>query len=689
MASQIADSATPHLSTFPWKRGTVVGIYGISGCGKSFLLKQLKERFGKGATFVFIDGSELIAECVPGGLEVFQKMDEAQQKHHRKKAINMIRKMHTDEGRVAVIAGHFMLWDDEKADLVKVWTSNDAMVYTHIIYLDIPADIIQEYRFNDEKKYRFPASKKQLQEWIKREVAGLGKVCSENEILLTSMHTSDPLNRVSTLLYNFMEQSEPINLYHSKVQMDDFVARSQGKLETALVIDGDRTLVSEDTGGLFWQIWMARRGLNYVEHENPIKVLFKSELGYSYTAFRQASLIYDELTDKVEFEDICHEVASMVRVHPEFVSLLHSITEAKHMGAVIISCGLRGIWKNILEEEGLYESVGLIAGGRMADGIVVTAGVKASLVNRLRKTHKTHVYAFGDSPLDLDMLKAANNAIVVVGEVHNRSKTMEADLLYAIDNDGLRACQVMLPENKSPRLDAKKLPIIKLTDQNFLQSMFRRESRPTQLQIRHSTGTNVAKLLATPTRDARIKGPALMDFHRSIGRYLAIEHISDLVGVESYKIPHVQGHQTTGHRLSHERQTLIIALMRGGEPMALGVNDAFPLAMFLHANDLKDIKPEHLRENITIILVDSVINSGKTIIGFVNHIRKLDAVISIIVVAGVIQAQSIAEGTGTLANTLIRNGNCSIVALRLSDNKFTGYGVTDTGDRLFNTTHLN
>lgn len=653
MASQMTDSTAPHVSSFPWKKGTVVGLYGISGCGKSFLLKQLKERFEKGGPFVFIDGSELIAECVPGGLEVFQKMDKALQKHHRKNAINMIQKLHTDEGRVAVIAGHFVLWDDEEADLVEVWTYNDAMVYTHIIYLDIPVDIIQEYRYKDEIKRRFPASKKQLQEWMQREVAGLGKVCPENDILLTSVHTSDPLDRISALLYNFMEQSEPINLFHAKMKIDDFVARSQGQLETVLVIDGDRTLVAEDTGKLFWQIQMARRGMNDVQHEDPIQVLFKSRLGYSYTAFRQATLIYEELVDEEEFKNICHEVASMIKVHPEFLSLLHAVIETKHIGAVIISCGLRGIWKNVLEAEGIYDSVGLIAGGRMEDGIVVTAGVKASLVNRLRHTHRTHVYAFGDSPLDLDMLKAANNAIVVVGEVHNRSKTMEAALLNAIDKDGLRTFQVMLPENTSPRLDIQKLPIIKLTDQKFLHSMFRRGSRTMKFQVRHATGKNVAKLLATPTRDARVKGPALMDCHRSIGRYLAIEHISDLMGVESYEIPHVQGHQTSGYRLSCERQTLIVALMRGGEPMALGVNDAFPLAMFLHANDPTDIKPEHLHENITILLVDSVINSGKTIIEFVNHIRKLNAVISIIVVAGVVQAQSIVEGTGTLANTLI------------------------------------
>ncbi|KAF7868697.1 hypothetical protein EAF04_005227 [Stromatinia cepivora] len=138
----------------------------------------------------------------------------------------------------------------------------------------------------------------------------------------------------------------------------------------------------------------------------------------------------------------------------------------------------------------------------------------------------------------------------------------------------------------------------------------------------------------------------------------------------------------------HENQTLIVALMRCGEAMALGINDVFPLAMFLHAKDPKDIMPKHLQGKITVVLVDSGINNGKTIIEFMQHTRNLNAIVRILVAAGVVQAQSIAEGTGIVANTLFQQGNCSIVALRISDNKFRGKGVTDTGDCLFNTTQL-
>jgi len=262
---------------------------------------------------------------------------------------------------------------------------------------------------------------------------------------------------------------------------------------------------------------------------------------------------------------------------------------------------------------------------------------------------------------------------------------MDAALLNAIDNDGLLARQVLLPSNASPRLDTAKLPKIQLTDPEHVDSIIRRRSRH-RLQVLHATDRNAVKLLMTPMRDATVAGPVLREAHRRVGWYLATEFLAEMIGVEEYPIPHVQGHQTSGYRLCHEKTTSIVALMRGGEPMALGVNDAFPCAMFVHAKRPEDIEPHHLLRLRTIVLVDSVVNSGKTVVDFVQHVRSLDATIRIVVVAGVVQAQSVSEGS--LAQALARHANFSLVALRLSDNKFTGRGTTDTGNRLFNTTHL-
>lgn len=367
-------------------------------------------------------------------------------------------------------------------------------------------------------------------------------------------------------------------------------------------------------------------------------------------------------------------------MYPEFVSFLRLVAESEHVGAVVVTCGPRHIWNKILEKEGLSQKVQVVGGGRVSDGFVVTPDVKGALVDRLRDVHQLYVWAFGDSPLDLAMLCKADQAIVVVGDVQSRSKSMDAALTSAIDNDNIRVCQVLLPSTVPPRVNTAKLPQIQLTDHEFVNSVL------SHLHIVHATNRSAAKLLITPMRDARVAGPALREAHRRTGWYLANEFLTDLIGFEEFLIPHVQGHDVVGQRLLHESQTLIVALMRGGEPMAFGVNDAFPRAMFVHADHHDDITTELLKDRLTIILVDSVMNSGKTILQFVKHVRKLHATIQIVIIVGVVQSQSVC-GRSPI-RMFAHDAKLTVVALRFSENKFTGKGTTDTGNRLFNTVHL-
>lgn len=90
-----------------------------------------------------------------------------------------------------------------------------------------------------------------------------------------------------------------------------------------------------------------------------------------------------------------------------------------------------------------------------------------------------------------------------------------------------------------------------------------------------------------------------------------------------------------------------------------------------------------------VILVDSVINTGKSVVEFVDHIRALHPIIRIVVVAGVFQAQAVdPECAQSLQRKLAHVSGVRIVGLRTSPTKFTGSGATDTGNRLFNITHL-
>ena len=662
----------------------VVGLYGLPGSGKTFLLKQLEQALGQ-EQFAFYDGSNMIASVVPGGLKVFKDLGEQEKSRWREVAIETIAKQCIKSGKTAMVAGHFMFWSEEGDARQQVWTQKDLDTYTHILYLNVPAKSIADRRRDDMQRSRPSVSVTRLHEWQKVEHRALRPLCRAQGILFAVVVPGQNLvDKVVRLLVDFRAHTEQHNLRQARNRLDDALKPYQGKLKTVFIFDGDRTLAAADTGAIFWEnVGGPRQGQLQT---SPLQALFSSPLGYSYTAFRQATLLYEDITEDEEFEAVCKKVASRVTMHQKMIALLQVVANQEHIGAVVVTSGLRQVWAKVLDKAGFPKTVKVIGGGRLADGIVVTAAVKAALVTHAQHAHRASVWAFGDSPLDLEMMIKANQAIVVVGEEQTRSKTMDAALLQAIESNGLRARQALLPGNASPRLDVTKLPLVDLTSQEFLDSILHNDGEHSASQVRHATERPAAKLLMTPMRDAAYDGPALREAHRQVGWYLAIEFLADAIGTEECPIRHVQGYPTTGHRLHNEAQTLIVALMRGGESMAFGVNDAFPRAMFLHAKQFEDITTHHLHGQSTVLLVDSVINRGGTVVDFWRHIRRLQANIRVVLVAGVVQAQAVFKGQ--LADALAQDARLSLVALRFSENKFTGRGTTDTGNRLFNTTQL-
>ncbi|KAJ5193506.1 hypothetical protein N7449_009648 [Penicillium cf. viridicatum] len=658
----------------------IIGLYGIPGSGKTFWLDKLKTALGND-NFAFYDGSDIIAAVTPGGLKAFQNLTEEAKNNCREFAIARIKQECCNTGKSAIVAGHLMFWAEEDQAGQSVCTPGDLATYTHILYLDVPAEIIAVYRFHDGKRSRPSTSISHLARWQAFEISELRHLCRHHNILFTLV--SPPLASVSKLvciIRDFRTHSEGYNKNVAEQRMDEILADSD-RLETVIVLDADKTLAQEDSGVLFWE--QVRTASTEDDSNSPLKALFSSPLGYSYTAFRQATLLYEEALGDVEFEACCETVSSLIHMHSDIKDLLHLVRRTTHVHAIVITCGIRSVWEKVLEREGLSLTVKVIGGGRLRDGLVVTPSVKAELVRYLSTVRQLYVFAFGDSPLDLEMLKAANEAIVVTGEETTRSKSMEKRLAEAVGKNGFQPRQAVLPQHATPRLDTPRLPSVRLTDRHFIDSVLARYKRP---YVLHATDRPAAKLLMTPMRDASISGPALREVHRRVGYYLGAEFCTEIIGIECYPIPHVQGYQSDGYRLLNEKETLIVPLMRGGEAMAFGVNDAFPLCTFHHAKIPNDLHQDNLKNIATIILVDSVVNTGKSVLEFVQHIRSLHATIRIVVVAGVIHSPAIS--TSRIAWSLGRFTGLYFVALRFSNNQFTGRGITDTGNRLFRTVHM-
>lgn len=625
----------------------------------------------------------MIGDLVPGGLEVFRGLDKKQQDQLRIRAIDKIRQEASSSGKTAILAGHFMFWREGEENGVCVCTQNDLDTYTHILYLDVPAELIAERRKNDHQRNRPAVSIEHLRMWQNSERDMLRMKCYSNGILFLPISPSQGLlDKVSMQIRIFREHTEATNKHRAIRQLDDLILEGGKLLKVMLVLDGDKTLSAKDTGELFWKF----RSVDQDPHssttgKSPLKALFGSPLGYSYNAFLQASLLYEETLVQEGFETYCTRTASAAKMYPQMVDFIQNASKQVHVGVMVLTCGLQSIWEKIIHAEGLSDQVKVFGSGRMENGLIISPDLKSSMISRLQNGHRLNVYAFGDSPVDLPMLKAANHAVVVVGDENTRSKSMESALSDAIRIDGLQARQILI-DTTTPRLNTTKVPIIQFENLDFINTASQECGR---LKLQ-TANTLTARLLMTPTRDARIVGPFLQEAHKEIGWYLAVHFLATIFGVEHVPIPHVQGHETDGYRLRCEKQTLIIALMRGGEPMASGVLKALPLAQFLHASDVKDIKDHLITRNRQVLLVDSVINSGRTVVEFVRHIRKIDEDIPIVIIAGVVQSGVVSESE--YAQELGGFQNLSLVALRSSDHKYVGRGGTDTGNRLFNTTNL-
>lgn len=278
------------------------------------------------------------------------------------------------------------------------------------------------------------------------------------------------------------------------------------------------------------------------------------------------------------------------------------------------------------------------------------------------------------------MLNASDRAYVVL-DPKRRNRSLQPFLQAAKTTKAMQLSQVALEDSHWQFLhDGIRVGYLDVLSQELTSGSI--------YSVWEVASTSVtAVMLGAQTRRAFHSPPDLQAVHEQVGLRLAdtlldaFSHQDEnLLTVQDFN--HVQGGTFAGVVVSPVPATVILAMMRAGEPMARGVFAKFPQAHFVRYYESDSLDWMSRMNGVArVLVVDSVVNRGTTVRQVLHKLDALRLPIRSYVLSGVMQAAAALA----LPQEFPR---VRFVALRVSENQYTGRGGTDTGNRLFGTVDL-
>ena len=190
------------------------------------------------------------------------------------------------------------------------------------------------------------------------------------------------------------------------------------------------------------------------------------------------------------------------------------------------------------------------------------------------------------------------------------------------------------------------------------------------------TSEPLMRLLVDATRRADSHGPDLAEAHREVGKALA-STVADRLTLQDVEIDHVAG-RSVGVGIRQGSEPIIVAMLRSGLFVAEGLWTRLPGSSLVLHRDGDGLLDDLPAQGRTVVVVDAVVNTGKSIRQILDRLPHSGAD-DIIVAALVAHRGGIEALVGDYPNV-------AFVAARVSDRSYVGRGGTDTGARLFGTT---
>lgn len=163
-----------------------IGLYGISGTGKTTILKEVSKLT---PNTIWLEGSQLVINAAGLSLEQFKRLSENEKYFYREMAIDKALEIQAKEKKHIIIDGHLIFVKGE-SEFENVMTEKDKIFYTDYIYLNLPTEIIIERQQNDSyKKRNYSASI--IASWVTLELEELKEFCRVRNLKLHILQTTD------------------------------------------------------------------------------------------------------------------------------------------------------------------------------------------------------------------------------------------------------------------------------------------------------------------------------------------------------------------------------------------------------------------------------------------------------------------------------------------------------------------
>lgn len=376
---------------------TVIGVYGVSGSGKSHALKGIQKVRPE---WRCLDGSSIIEEVLKSqgkGLCDFGAMDEQQKIVVRNNAIQMVQSY----SGLTLIAGHASFPDDSSKTMSdvtfnNVFTKGDAQTYRAILYLDRdPEQIFQQRKADNDtkKKHRDCLSVENLQDWIHHEKELLRRICKDSGIDFGLVKNE---NDIVEYIVNHILPPLVQEVQNKSEQALSLVIHQAIPLaDVYLLLDGDRTLSPNDTSKTFFESLTAN---DLSSNDFPLKQIFTRYPDYTFQAFLEVAMLYGCCTSHAEYKRLSHDVGTnKVQLHQAWIDFLTKLPPNVH--PIIVSSGNREIWSDTLQNLLSTTQISIIAGNHIGlHPYIIDSKAKAIVVTELRQRRKgCKIFSFGDS----------------------------------------------------------------------------------------------------------------------------------------------------------------------------------------------------------------------------------------------------------------------------------------------------